>query len=238
MTTLRVDVWSDIACPWCYVGKRRLEAALAKFPHKDEVEIVWRAFELDPSAPKTLPAGASPWSSASPKKYRSHVAQAQAQLDRVVAVGAGDEIDFRFDRMQPSNTFDAHRLLHFAHEHAKQDALKERLFRAYMTDGQAMIDQQMRSSRVRDVGLDEAAARDVLASDRYAREVRGDEQLASQHGIMACRSSFFADKLAVSGAQPADVLRSALERGWAEASAAKPLEMAVGGPACGFDGCD
>ncbi len=229
---LRIDIWSDIACPWCYIGKRHLEAALKGFAHADSVELVWRSFELDPSAPKVRDR--QPMVDRIAAKYRLDRATAQAQLDRVAAVGAQDGLELRFDRMQPGNTFDAHRLLHFAHDAAKQDALKERLFRAYMTDGQAISDRDVLVACARDVGLDEAAARDVLAGDHYAREVRGDEALAAKLGITSVPCFVFNGELAVSGAQPAAVLRAMLDRAWSESTHA----VVVDGAACGPDDCD
>ena len=121
---LRIDVWSDIACPWCYVGKRRLEQALAGFAHPSEVEIVWRAFELDPSAPRVRDASQS-YAERLARKYGTHAQQAQQMIDRMVDTAAGDGLALRFDHIRPGNTFDAHRLLHLAHERGVQDALKE-----------------------------------------------------------------------------------------------------------------
>jgi predicted DsbA family dithiol-disulfide isomerase len=230
---LRIDIWSDIACPWCYIGKRHLEAALKDFPHADHVELVWRAFELDPSAPKVRDR--EPMVDRIAAKYRLDRASAQAQLDRVAGVGAQDGLELRFDRMQPGNTFDAHRLLHFAHDAGKQDALKERLFRAYMTDGQVISDRDVLAACARDVGLDEAAAREVLAGDRYTREVRGDEALAGKLGITGVPFFVFRGELAVSGAQPASVLRAMLDRAWSESTQQATV---ADGAACGPDGCD
>jgi predicted DsbA family dithiol-disulfide isomerase len=235
VTTLRIDIWSDIACPWCYIGKRHLESALASFPNAEHVEIVWRAFELDPSAPKTAPEKPQPMAERLAAKYRMDLPTAKLQLDRVAGIGAKDGLDLRFDRMQPGNTFDAHRLLALAHANGKQDALKERLFRAYMTDGQAIYDRDVLLACVRDVGLDEAAARDALASDAFTDEVRGDEKLARELGISGVPFFVFGGKLAVSGAQPTDVLRGALDQAWTEAGAQPDF---ADGAVCGPDGCD
>jgi predicted DsbA family dithiol-disulfide isomerase len=224
VTTLRIDIWSDIACPWCYIGKRHLEAALAGVAH--DVEIRWRSFELDPNAPKQPPAQSMVERLAA--KYRTTVEVATQRLEHVVSVGARDGLELRFDRMRPGNTFDAHRLLHFAHASGKQDALKERLFRAYMTDGQSVADHAVLAACARDVGLD---AGSVLADpERHAADVRADEALARELGITGVPCFVFGGRLAVSGAQPADVLRGALER------ASLPEAMADGA-VCGPDGC-
>jgi len=234
--SLRLDIWSDIACPWCYVGKRRLEQALAKFPHKDDVAIVWRAFELDPSAPKVRDASQS-YAERLAKKYGTQPAQAQVMIDRMVETAAADGLEFRFDRIRPGNTFDAHRLLHLAHERGKQDALKERMLRGYMTEGLAIGDGDVLITLAREAGLDEAEARGVLDSERYATEVRQDEAMARELGITGVPFFVMAERLGVSGAQPAEVLLGALERAWSELE--KPaLETFAEGAVCGPDGCD
>jgi len=238
VTTLRIDIWSDIACPWCYVGKRHLEQALASFEHAADVEIVWRAFELDPSAPRVRDASQS-YAERLAQKYRTDPAQAQARLDHMVGLAAKDGLDFRFDRIQPGNTFDAHRLLHFAHEQHLQGALKERMLRAYMTEGQAIGERDVLVGLARDVGLDEAAARAVLESERYTREVRDDEALARELGITGVPFFVMAGRIGVSGAQPAESLERALDQAWAHAVATPPVvEPYAEGAACGPDGCD
>ena len=235
VASLRIDIWSDIACPWCYVGKRHLEQALARFPHKDDVAIVWRAFELDPSAPRIRDASQS-YAERLAGKYGTTPAQAQSMIDRMVDTAARDGLEFRFDRIRPGNTFDAHRLLHLAHERGKQDALKERMLRAYMTEGQAIGDRDVLAGLAREVGLDEQEVRDVLAGDRYASEVRQDEARARELGINGVPFFVLADRFGVSGAQPAEVLLGALERAWAER--VKPvLETVAEGAVCGPDGC-
>ena len=229
MTRLRLDIWSDIVCPWCYIGKRHIEQALATFEHAGEVDIVWRAFELDPSAPRVREAGSQVERLA--KKYGTTPAQAQVMIDRVVQAAAKAGIEMNYDRMRGGNTFDGHRLLHLAHEQGKQDALKERLMRAYFTEGESIGDAETLERLASEVGLE--GARDVLAGDRFAREVRGDQQLARELGITGVPFFVLAGRLGVSGAQPADVLLGALERAWTERDDAAIAE----GAACGPDGC-
>jgi predicted DsbA family dithiol-disulfide isomerase len=235
MKKLRIDVWSDIACPWCYVGKRRLEAALARFPHRDAVEVIWRAFELDASAPRVRDAAAS-YAERLSKKYGSGVAEAEAMIRRMTDVAAADGLDFRFDRIRPGNTFDAHRLLHLGHERGAQDAVKERFLRAYMTEGEAIGDPDALSRLSREAGLDADEVAGVLATDTYAREVRDDEAEARALGISGVPFFVFGGRFGVSGAQPAEVLLRALEQGWAEA-AEKGDAGSTEGAACGPDGC-
>jgi predicted DsbA family dithiol-disulfide isomerase len=233
---LRIDIWSDIACPWCYIGKRRLEQALDRFAHKADVDIVWRAFELDPSAPRIRDSSQT-YAERLAKKYGTQPQQAQQRLDQMVATAASDGLEFRFDRIQPGNTFDAHRLLHLAHERGIQDALKERMLRAYMTEGQAIGDPAVLIALAREAGLDEREARDVLDGDRYAAEVRTDEALARELGISGVPFFVLEGRLGVSGAQPAEVLLGALDKAWSE-RARPELDTFAEGATCGPDGCD
>lgn len=233
---LQVDIWSDIACPWCYIGKRHLEQALAKFPHKDEVEIVWHAFELDPAAPKKR-EGAGTHAERIAKKYGMSTQVAQQRIDHMVKIAEGDGLEFRFDRVQSGNTFDAHRVVHLGHERGVQDAVKERLLRAYMTEGQAIGDHDVLVTLGREAGLDEQEVREMLGSDRYTAEVRQDEAAARELGISGVPFFVLDGRLGVSGAQPAEVLLGALNQAWTEHR--KPaLETYAEGAACGPDGCD
>jgi predicted DsbA family dithiol-disulfide isomerase len=233
---LRIDIWSDIACPWCYIGKRHLEQALDRFAHKADVDIVWRAFELDPSAPRIRDSSQT-YAERIARKYGTQPQQAQLRIDQMVATAAKDGLEFRFDRIRPGNTFDAHRLLHLAHERGVQDAVKERLLRAYMTEGQAIGDPEALLALAREAGLDEQEARDVLDGDRYTAEVRADEALAHKLGISGVPFFVLDGRLGVSGAQPAEVLLGALDKAWSEL--AKPeLDAYAEGATCGPDGCD
>lgn len=236
MTSLRVDIWSDIACPWCYVGKRRLEAALASFAHAADVEIVWRAFELDPAAP-AIRESAPGYAERLATKYRTSTTQAEGMLEQMTETAATDGLEFRFDRIQSGNTFDAHRLIHYAHEQGHQDAMKERLLRAYMTEGQPIGDREVLVALAGEAGLDTTAAREVLETGRYADDVRSDEAIARELGISGVPFFVLGGRLGVSGAQPADVLRGALEQAWSDLAATETPPLAEGA-ACGPDGCD
>ncbi len=229
---LRIDVWSDIACPWCYVGKRHLEQALAKFPHAADVRIVWRAFELDPKAQRVSDSKV-PHVERIARKYGMSVAQAQENSARLVGIAARDGIELNFDKLRSGNTFDAHRLLHLAHERGMQDALKERLMHAYFTEGRAIGDRKELLELAIEVGLGSDEVCTVLETDKYAAEVRGDEALAQQLGISGVPFFVMAGKLGVSGAQPAAVLLEALEQAWGEVAPAPVADGAV----CGPDGC-
>ncbi len=232
MKKLSIDVWSDIACPWCYVGKRRLEAALERFPHRDAVEVTWRSFELDPTAPAVRDDGVS-FAARLAKKYGRSEREAQGMIDRTKDVAAGDGLDLRFDRAKAGNTFDGHRLLHLAAERGVQGAMKERLFRAYMTEGEAIGDRAVLARLAGEVGVPEAEATAMLESDRYTREVREEEGAAREMGINGVPFYVVAEKYGLSGAQPADVLLQALNKAWE----ALPEEGTTEGEVCGPKGC-
>ena len=232
MKNLSVDIWSDIACPWCYVGKRRLEAALAGFPHRDAVTITWHAFELDPAAPPVRDASQS-YAERLAKKYGTGVARAEEMLTTMTATAAKDGLDFHFERIQAGNTFDAHRLIHLAHERGKQDAVKERLLRAYMTEGEPIGDRDALVRLVAEAGLDAEEAHTTLVTDAYAADVRADEEQARALGISGV-PFFVIGGYGVSGAQPADALQSVLTRAWSETADEPALAE---GAACGPDGC-
>lgn len=232
MPKLRVDVWSDIACPWCYVGKRRLEKAIARLPSPGDVEVAWRSFELDPEAPRVRRARTS-YVERLARKYRASLDQANAMVERMTSLGAAEGIDFRFDRQRPGNTFDAHRVLHLARERGLQGAVKERLMRAYFTEGESIGDRKVLARLSVEAGLDPRAVRALLDGDAYADAVRADEQEARQHDIHAVPFFGIADAYGLTGAQPVETMHGALMQAWAEA----PEGATPAGPACGSDGC-
>jgi predicted DsbA family dithiol-disulfide isomerase len=222
---VNVEIWSDVACPWCYVGKRRFEAALAAFEHRDEVTVTWRSFELDPSAPRERAVDSATHLA---EKYGISRDQALAMQQRLTRVGADDGLEFRFDIARGGNTFDAHRLLHVAAAHAMQDALKERLLRAYHSEGEAIGDPATLQRLAVEVGLPQQEVRDVLAGDRYAAEVRDDQRTASSFGISGVPFFVANRSLAASGAQSIEIFGELLRRGW---SAERNTPVAADSPA-------
>jgi predicted DsbA family dithiol-disulfide isomerase len=224
-----VEIWSDIACPWCYIGKRRLEAALAQFEHRDEVEVRWRSFELDPTAP---PEREGDLAEHLARKYGMDVAQARARQQEMTETAAAEGAIFRFDSVRSGSTFDAHRIAHLAAEHGLQDAMKERLLRAYFTEGELVSDDETLARLAVEVGLAEDEVREVLAGERYGEEVRGDERLASQLGIRAVPTFVVDRALGVSGAEPPESLLALLRKGW-EARGAQPVAAAAEARAVG-----
>jgi predicted DsbA family dithiol-disulfide isomerase len=214
---VRVDVWSDIVCPWCYIGKRRFEGALAKFSHAADVQVTFHSFELDPHSVRIHEGSHVDYLT---KKFRVAPAQAQQMIDRVTRTAAEAGLEFHLDKARGGNTFDAHRLLHFGKEHGKQAELKERLMRAYFTEGQSIAEHDVLAKLAGEVGLDDAEARNVLASTRYAAEVRGDEQIATELNISGVPFYILGARVGLSGAQPSEVMLQALERAWADSATA------------------
>jgi predicted DsbA family dithiol-disulfide isomerase len=233
MAEFRIDVWSDIACPWCFVGKRRLERALEQFPHADEVNVVWHAFELDPAAPPERDPSV-PHAARIAKKYGISLEQARANTDRLTQVARGEGITFDFEHIRSGNTFDAHRLVHLGHERGRQDAVKERLLKAYLEEGALMSDPATLVRLAGEAGLDEGEAADVLASDLFGDAVREDENQARELGISGVPCFVLDGRFAVSGAQSPQILLSALHQAW---TARDRSPTFAEGAACGPDGC-
>jgi predicted DsbA family dithiol-disulfide isomerase len=216
MPKLRVEVWSDVACPWCYVGKRRLEAAVARMPSPRDVEVVWRSFQLDPDAPRVRRLRTS-YAERLARKYRTSLEQANAMVERMKSLGAAEGITFHLDRVRPGNTFDAHRVLHLAREKGVQGAVKERLMRAYFTEGAAIGDRKTLARLAGEGGLDPQEVRRLLAGRKYAGAVRADRAEARRLAIHAVPFFGLGDEYGVTGAHPVEVLHGALMQAWAAA---------------------
>ena len=230
---MRIEVWSDVVCPWCYIGKRRLESALAEFPH--EVEVVWRSFQLDPGAP-VVPTESVAESLG--RKYGGGPEAGVRMIDNVEAVAAEEGLIYRLHSAQRANTVDAHRVLHLALEQggpALQGAVKEALLAAYFTDARNVADH----AELRDIavgaGVDPERVDAVLASTEYRDEVYADIEQAQAFGAGGVPFFVIDRKYGVSGAQPAATLRQVLDQAWADAHPV--LEVVGGGDACGPDGC-
>ena len=216
MTPLAIDIWSDIACPWCWVGKRRLEAAVNAF--EGDVTLTWRAFELDRSASTEAPERVD-YASRLAAKYRTTHKGAREMIDRMVAVGRSVGLELRFDRVLPTNTFAAHRLLTWARGFGLQTELEERLFAAYLHEGLLISDHDVLTGLAEGVALDSEAARAVLESDAYANEVREDQTLAARLGISGVPFFVVDHRFGVSGAQPSEELLAAMKRAVEDARA-------------------
>ncbi len=226
-----VEIWSDIACPWCYIGKRRFEAALAQFEHAADVRVNWRSFELDPAAPHEREGDRA---TRLAEKYGITVEQAREMEQHLTGTAAGEGLEFRFDIARSGTTFDAHRIVHLAQDHRVQDAMKERLLRAYFSEGKLISDPETLVDLAVEVGLPEAGTRETLASDRYADQVCDDERTAFALGISAVPTFVVDRALGASGAHPPEALLELLRQGWAN----RPQPSVVaGGERCDVDGC-
>lgn len=208
---MKIEIWSDIACPFCYMGKRRLEKALEQFPHHKEVHIVFRSFELDPKAKTDVDMDVYDMLSA---KYGISREQAIAMNAQIAEQGRELGLIYRFDTLILTNTFDAHRLTHWAARHGKQKEMTEHLFQAYFTDSLHIGKHETLVELAADVGLERAEAADMLKGELFAEEVRADEREAARLGIRAVPFFLFARKFAVSGAQPVETFLEALKKGW------------------------
>ena len=208
---MELEIWSDIACPWCYIGKRRLEAALEDFEHADEVTITWRSFELDPNAPAER-AGELAGHLAS--KYGMPIEQARQSQEAITATAAAEGLDFRLGVARSGNTFDGHRLVHLAAEHGLQAPMKERLMRAYFSEGQLISDPETLVALGIEVGLPESEIRELLAGERFADEVRADEQAAAGLGVSGVPTFIVDRSVGVTGAQPPELILEMLRQGW------------------------
>jgi len=211
---MKVEIWSDVVCPWCYIGKRRFESALAQFEHAGEVEVVWKSFELDPDAPGRR----GPTLEHLARKYGISEEQARSMHERMTAVAAELGLEYHLDETQGGNTCDAHRLLQAAKERGLGDAMKERLMLAYFTESEPVGDREVLARLGAEVGLEDAA--DVLASDAFGDAVRGDEREARLLGISAV-PFFVVDRYyGIEGAQPPETILQALDEAWAAKAAA------------------
>ena len=211
---MEIHVWSDIACPWCYIGKRSLETALSKIEGADEITIIWRSFELDPDSPAKRDL---PMDQLLAKKYRMTMEQVDATQTRITEVAKSFGLDYHLGDLKSGNTFDAHRLVHFANTQGRGDAMKEQLFRAYFEQGQLMSDHEVLVACATEIGLDERTTREVLGSGAYADEVRFDEAQARDNDFSAVPTFVVDGRFAVSGAQDPDVLVKMIERARATA---------------------
>lgn len=234
---MRVEIWSDVVCPWCYVGKRRLENALAAFPNADQVEVVYRSFELDPSAPK---GAGEPVADYLGKKYGGGRQAGKQMMARVAGVAAGEGLDFNYADSLRANTIDAHRLLHLALEMGgptQQVELKERLLKAYFTDGLAVDDHDVLTRVAVAAGLRTDRVAEVLASQEFRADVQADVEQARAFGANGVPFFVIDRKYAISGAESTEVFTQALEEAWSQSHPALVTSGGPGGDICGPDGC-
>lgn len=227
---MQLEIWSDVVCPWCWIGKRRLEQALAAFPHRDQVEVTWRSFLLDPSAT----SDGRPVTQRLADKYGVSLAEAEAMNARVTAIAAGDGLDYHLDRAVSASTVNAHRLLHLATERGRREELQEALFDAYFSQGVDLGDDDALTQLAVDAGLDADEVRSLLAGDAYRDAVQADLAQARAYGISGVPFVVLDGRLGVSGAQPVEVFSEALAQAWSQAH---PLQTVGGGEVCADGSC-
>ena len=228
---MKVEIWSDVMCPFCYIGKRRFEGALAQFAQGKDVEVVWRSFQLDPE----MPAEAG-------KNINEYLAErkgwtlqyAQQVNSQVTTMAAEAGLKYDFDKAVVANSFDAHRFSHLAAKYGKGDAAEESLFKAYFTEGKNIADHAVLAQLGASIGLDAAEVTTTLAGNTYAREVQQDVEEAAALGARGVPFFVIDRKYAVSGAQPEDVFLQALTRAYNEQAATG--EQDATGDSCSIDG--
>jgi predicted DsbA family dithiol-disulfide isomerase len=220
---MKIEVWSDIACPWCYIGKHRLDTALSSFAHADGVEVIWRSYQLDPDAPRVSDMNLNQTLS---EKHGLAPAQAVAMNDRLRQMGAKEGLTYRFDIARYGNSFDAHRLIHLARQHGLQSAMEDRLFAAYFGEGKALGDHATLLALAVDAGLPEAEVRDALNGDAFADQVLADTEKARRLNVRGVPFVVIDRKYALPGAQPVEVIGDALRQAWAEAHPIKTFVAA------------
>jgi predicted DsbA family dithiol-disulfide isomerase len=212
MQEMVIEVWSDVVCSWCYIGKRHLERAMEAFPESNRPTLRWRSFELDPA----IAADGGLADEELARRRGITLEEAREMHAQTERQGAEVGISFDFKRARRGNTFDAHRVLHMAHDHGCQPAVKERLLATYFSEGGAIGDRATLASAAAQAGLDHDQVAEMLAGDRYAAQVRADEREAAELGINAVPFFVIDRRYGLAGAQPPELLRQAIEQAWSE----------------------
>ena len=234
---LKVQIWSDIMCPFCYIGKRKIEEALSLFEHKDAVAIEWKSFQLD----ATFKASADDnMVDHLAEKYGKEKDWAQGMLDNMTQNAKNAGLDFHFEKAILANSFNAHRLLHLAKKYQLANDLEELLFKAYLTEGKNINDNSTLKELGVSVGLNAVEIDEVLNSDAYGNDVKQDIQNANAIGVQGVPFFVFDNKYAVSGAQPATAFLEILQKAWDEGKFDSKVTLinTTEGDSCGIDGCD
>lgn len=231
---MRIDIWSDVVCPFCLIGKRHLELALEQFEHRDDVEIIWHSFELDPNAPQV---SEELLVDSIAKKYGISREQSMASQQDIAARAAAVGIIFDWENAKPGNAFNAHRLIHLAETHGLVDEAEERFKQAYFGEGQSIGETAVLRQLALDIGLPAPEIDEVLSSDKFAAEVRADEQAARELGINGVPYFLLENKWVINGAQPVELMLNGLRTVWNEIHQPKVtnlinVEGMDGGAAC------
>jgi predicted DsbA family dithiol-disulfide isomerase len=232
---MKIEIWSDIVCPFCYIGKRKFENALAQFEHRDKIEIKWKSFQLNPDMPAALDKNIYEYLA---ERKGWSVEQSRTIHDQMANSAKETGLDYNFDKTIPANTLNAHRLTHLASRYDLQDAVEERLFSAYFTEGKNINDKETLFQIGTEAGLPAQEIKDMLESDSYAKEVRLDEVEAQQIGVRGVPFFVLDRKYAVSGAQPSETFLQAIEQAWKEHENSQPVlsNEGMNGASCTIDG--
>lgn len=231
---MKVQIWSDVLCPFCYIGKREFENALSRFPAKDSIVVEWKSFQLDPSAPKRSPDDMYTMLA---KKYGRSREQAMGMVQSVVDRAKTVGLDYNMDRAVMANSYDAHRLIQLAKTKGKGDAIEERLFKAHFMEGVDIADQAALQRLAEEVGLMKGDIEALWTGDAFGDAVRSDIQEAQRIGVRGVPFFVIDDKYAVSGAQASDHFLGALQQAWNERPAPVLKEVpGADGPACTPEG--
>ena len=208
---MRIDIWSDVVCPWCAIGKAQLDLALTRFEHAKDVRVVWRSFELDPGAPA---ARDGDYSALMAAKYSASPAGGKAMVTRMSAAAERAGVQARFDLVRPANTFDAHRILHFAKERGLQDVLVARLTHAYLAEGELLSDHPTLQRLGEAVGLSSTELAQALDGDAYAEQVRADQAEAGRREVTSVPTFLVDRRFVIPGAQSPESILATLNRAW------------------------
>lgn len=229
---MKIDIWSDIACPWCYIGKRRFEKALAAFPHRDQIEVRWHSYQLDPTLPAHYDGTEVDYLVASKGMAREQVEQ---MIGHVGQQAAGEGLHYDFAALKVANSLPGHHLLHLAARHGVADEVKEALLSAHFEKGQDIGDEQVLIAIGEAHGLSASDVREALTDPQLTAEIEKDFAQARAYGISGVPFFVLDEKYGVSGAQPPEVFSQALQQAWSESH---PLVMSQQvGPSCGPEGC-
>jgi len=210
---MKIEVWSDFACPFCYIGKRKLEGALEQFAHHDDIEVEFRSFELHPDAPREIDHN---YVNETLAKQGITIEQLQSKKNNLTEIGLELDLDYQWEKQIQTNMFDAHRLTHFAAQFEKQLEMAERLFKGYFTEGKHLGIHEVLADMASDIGLDRSAALAAMKNSEFTSEVRGDEQEAVKLGVRGVPYFVIDRKYAISGAQPSELFLQALEKAYSE----------------------
>ena len=206
---MQIEIWSDVICPWCYIGKRRFEEALARSGKRENINVIWRSFELDPNAPRQQPGNVKELIA---HKYNISLREADEMIARVTAHASAAGLEYHLDKARRGNTFDAHRLLHFAADRQVGEPAVETIMHAYFSESLAVGDRAELAKLAPGFGIPESEALAMLESDKYADAVRADESRAAGFGISGVPFFVFDEKSGISGAQPVEVFVEALQQ--------------------------